>query len=442
MLLSIIVKTFAEPSRTARVILMRQSHILVTILASLLVLCAGATAGDGVSSSESKAPAPPAPEEQAKSKLWRFTLDSRFRWEYGDQDGRDESNALTLRNRIGTLLIPFEGLSLFAEYEGTLVADRDGYQAASVHGLGQNKTIIADPESHELNQLWLSYKNFDTEIKVGRQRLILDNARFVGNVGWRQNEQTFDAVTVKNTSVENLTLFYGYLNRANRIFGSEDVANPAHEDFEGDSHLVNASYSFGPELTVSGYGYFLDLNTPAGDAASNNTFGIQAKGALEAGEYKVPYLLEGAYQTDAADSLLNYDAWYYHAKAGVSRGGYTLGAGFESLGSDNGTGFQTPLATLHAFNGWADKFLATPAGGLNDAYVYFNAGVIENLAFKSAFHWFGPDSGGLDYGTEVDAALVYTINDHFSVGAKYAHYFADEFATDTQRFILDFGIKF
>ena len=402
------------------------------------ILCDSAMSGEDVSS---KAPVPP-PVPEPKPELWKFTLDSRFRWEYGDQDGRDESNALTLRNRAGLLLGPFEGFSLFAEYEGTIAADRDSYQAASVHGLGRNKTIIADPESEELNQLWLSYKNWDTAVKVGRQRIILDDARFVGNVGWRQNEQTFDAVTVTNTSIDSLTLFYGYLNRANRIFGSGDISNPAQEDFEGDTHLANASYAIAPELTLTGYAYFMDLHTPAGDAASNNTYGLQAKGALSAGDLKFPYLLEGAYQTDGGDSLLDYGAWYCHANAGVTAGPVTAGAGFEHLGSDNGTGFQTPLATLHAFNGRADLFLSTPAEGLNDAYVFLNAGLIENLAFKSQFHWFGPDSGGLDYGQEIDASLVYTINKNFSVGAMYAQYFADDFGPDTNRFVLDFGIKF
>jgi hypothetical protein len=419
-----------------------KTSTLPLIAISLIAFQANSLAGEIVGAVD-KNPLPPAPEAPPESKPWKFTLDSRARWEFGDQDGLEESNAYTLRNRAGLLLGPFEGLSLFAEYEGTVTADRDSYQAASVHGLGQNKTVIADPESHELNQLWISYKNWDTEFKVGRQRLILDNARFVGNVGWRQNEQTFDAVTIKNTSVENLTLFYGYINRAERIFGSGDIHAPAQEDFEGDSHLGNISYKFAPELTLTGYAYFLDLNNPAGDAASNNSFGLQAKGAFSVSEeVSIPYLLEGAYQTEGADSPLIYGAWYYHADAGIKAGKITTGAGFEHLGSDNGTGFQTPLATLHAFNGWADKFLTTPAGGLNDAYVYFNAALMEDLAFQSQFHWFGPASGSLDYGQEVGAALVYTINKNFSVGAQYAQYFADEFATDTSRFVLDFGFKF
>ncbi|MDA0811691.1 MAG: alginate export family protein [Verrucomicrobia bacterium] len=416
--------------------------LIPLIAISLIAFQANSLAGE-IAGAVDKNPLPPAPEAPPEPKPWKFTLDSRARWEFGDEDGREESNAYTLRNRAGILLGPFEGLSLFTEYEGTVTADRDSYQAASVHGLGQNKTVIADPESHELNQLWMSYKNWDTEFKVGRQRLILDNARFIANVGWRQNEQTFDAVTIKNISIENLTLFYGYINRVERIFGSGDIQAPAQEDFEGDSHLGNISYKFAPELTLTGYAYLLDLNNPAGDAASNNSYGLQAKGAFSVGEgASIPYLLEGAYQTDGDDSSLSYGAWYYRADAGINVRKMTVGAGFEHLGSGNGTGFQTPLALLHAFNGWADKFLATPAGGLNDAYVYFNAGLTDDLAFQSQYHWFGPDSGSLDYGQEVGAALVYTINKNFSAGAKYAQYFADEFATDTSRFILDFGFKF
>lgn len=172
---------------------------------------------------------PPAPVVEAPvvedDPWWKFSIDSRLRYEYADMDGRDDSWALTLRNRAGLLLGPWEGFSAFAEYEGTLTADRDSCQAASVHGLGQNKTIIADPESHELNRAWLRYRYapWSSDLKVGRQRIILNNARFVGNVGWRQNEQTFDAVGLTNTSFDNLTLYYGYVNRANRIFGSGDI---------------------------------------------------------------------------------------------------------------------------------------------------------------------------------------------------------------------------
>ena len=55
-------------------------------------------------------------------------------------------------------------------------------------------------------------------------------------------------------------------------------------------------------------------------------------------------------------------------RAGVDRvelapalGALEFKLGYEELGSNAGLyGLQTPLATLHAFNGWADKFLVTP----------------------------------------------------------------------------------
>ena len=43
----------------------------------------------------------------------------------------------------------------------------------------------------------------------------------------------------------------------------------------------------------------------------------------------------------------------------------------KSEGADKGapfTSFQTLLATLHKFQGWADKFLTTPPNGIRDLY--------------------------------------------------------------------------
>ncbi|MEZ5328927.1 MAG: alginate export family protein [Verrucomicrobiales bacterium] len=424
---------------------MKQSVTLLLFLGMPFLSVAAVIAGEETADTADDGKAiVPILTETTSERPWKFTLDTRLRWEYGDQDGLDEANAVTWRTRLGLLVNPFEGLSLFAEYEGTTAADRDSYRAASVHG-STTKTVIADPESHELNQLWLSYNQWDTEVKLGRQVIMLNNQRFVGAVAWRQNNQTYDAVTVTNQSVANLQLFYGYVNRVNRIFGSGDIANPAQEDFEGDTHLINATYTFSPELSLTGYAYFMGLHTPAGDGASNNSYGLQAKGVIPLGgdgAVKVPYLVDGAYQTDGAHSPADYGAWYYHANAGLNVGKFTVGAGFESLGSDGGTGFQTPLATLHAFNGWADLFLSIPRDGLNDAYLFADAAVTEKLNLQARFHAFGPDSGSMDYGTEVDAALVYSINSKMSVGAKYAYYFADEFGADTNRFVLDLGFKF
>ena len=386
----------------------------------------------------------PAPDPSL-SDFWtkaKFTGDLRLRYEYGDQEGRNTSHAGTFRTRVGILTGQFAGFQGFAEYEGTLAFDRDSYQAASVHGLGRNNTIIADPESHELNRAWVSWTGFDTTVKGGRQRIILDNSRFVGNVGWRQNEQTFDATTVK-TKLGDFDLFYGYIWQTLRIFGSESPALDAHTDFDGSSHLANVAYNGLPNAKVVAYAYLLDLDNAAGTAKSSNSFGAFVDGKVPFDEgLALTYYGEYAYQTEGKDSPLDYGANYFHLKAGAAVKKVNFGVGFESLGSDNGVGFKFPLGTNHKFNGFADKFLSTPADGLQDLYVYAGAKLPKDIGVGFAYHWFGSDSGSLEYGQEVDFVITKKITERLGALGKFAYYAADDFATDTTRFSVELGYKF
>ena len=114
----------------------------------------------------------------------------------------------------------------------------------------------------------------------------------------------------------------------------------------------------------------------------------------------------------------------------------------------NGTAaLQTPLATLHAFNGWADKFLTTPVGGLHD--VYFDAsykvpgkGPLAGLMLRAAWHDFGSTTGGIAYGQEWNALASYPVDKRFTLTAKLAHYNADAFATDTTKLWFSVEAKF
>ncbi len=53
---------------------------------------------------------------------------------------------------------------------------------------------------------------------------IWDNARFIGNVGFRQNEQTFDALRVGTTYLPDTDIGYTYLEEVHRIFGRDHAA--------------------------------------------------------------------------------------------------------------------------------------------------------------------------------------------------------------------------
>ncbi len=396
----------------------------------------------GLASAGTPEPAGKSPIVEAAPVPWvKLTGDIRLRYEHVDEDGLRDANAGTLRSRLGLLSKEFYGFQVFGEYEGTLTADRDSYRAASAHGPA-DRAVIADPESHELNQLWISYTNWDTKIKVGRQEVGLDNMRIIGPVAWRQNNQTLDAVTITNNSVKDLTLTYGYFNRVNRIFGSE-VEAPAQMDFTGDSHILNARYAGVPNATIGTYAYLLDLHNEAGDTNSNNTYGAYIDGAVPLDDaLKLTYRGEYAYQTDAFDSPLDYGANYFHLIGGVAYKSTKFGVGYESLGSDDGMAFQTPLATLHAFNGFADKFLTIPAEGLADLYVYAGTKLPYDIAFSNSFHWYGEEAGSLEYGSEYDIVLSKALTERLNVIAKAAFYFADDFATDTNKFWVEMNYNF
>jgi len=197
---------------------------------------------------------------------------------------------------------------------------------------------------------------------------------------------------------------------------------------------------------VTAYAYLLDNNDVAG--FSTNTFGIRFEGKTEvADKTKVLYEAEYANQTDAKDNAGDYSVNYFHVAGGVGFEGATLKVGYESLGSDNdGTAsFKTPLATLHKFNGWADKFLGTPAAGLEDFYIsgaYKFGGAAKGLKAAAIYHKFTSQFGDTDYGSELDLLLAYAINKNYSVAVKYADYNADTWSVDTQKLWVTLGVKF
>jgi len=194
---------------------------------------------------------------------------------------------------------------------------------------------------------------------------------------------------------------------------------------------------------VTTYAYFLDLENEAGSANSNNTFGISLNGAIPVGEdFKLPWYAEYAYQTDASDSPLDYTASYYHLKFGGDYKGTSFGIGYENLGSDNGVGFRTPLATLHKFNGFNDVFLNTPPDGLQDLYLYGGTKLPLGIALKAWVHWFGEDNGSFEYGNEIDIVLAKKINKKLSVLGKFASYQSDDFGADEQLYSIQVDYKF
>lgn len=351
----------------------------------------------------------------------KFSLNLRLRAEIVEQDATDTSQAYTGRLRLGYTTGEFYGFSLGADVEDVHSLDPDLYNAAGLNGQG-NKAVVADPEDTELNQFFLKYartfEHVTFQATLGRQRLILDDARFVGNVGWRQNEQTYDAYTFRVTALEDISFLYSYIDDVNRIFGPD-----SGRDFDSDSHLLNLSYTGCPVATVTAFAYLLDLDSPA---LSTTTLGLRISGSQDLNDdLFVKYAASYARQVDAENNPGDYEVDYYFVEGGLgSKGIATGGIGYEVLGSDGGQfAFSTPLATLHKFNGWADVFLVTPQAGLEDLYLF--ADIDLPLAIKSrlAYHLFFSEDRSSDLGEEFDAVVSRKLTPNISVLAKAAIFF-------------------
>lgn len=345
-------------------------------------------------------------------------LNMRLRYEEVDSDAAtDDAQALTLRTRLGYQTGKFYGFDAVGEFEDTrIVGQVDNYapeQAAY--------PVIADPEVTELNQAFVRYNGSEAleglTATFGRQRIIYDNARFVGNVGWRQDEQTFDGTKLDYSKGE-VALSAAYLTQVNGIMEKFD-ANVSNT-------LLNASWKGAPGGTLTAYGYLLETDNV--DDSDNDTYGLRYSGAFSVSDLKLLLTLEGAKQDVKAG-----DTTYYMAEVGTQAGPLTIKVAQEVLGSDDGVvAFQTPLATKHAFNGWADMFLATPTNGLQDTFATLGANV-AGFKLAAVYHDYQSDEDSIDYGTETDLLVARPIGKHYTVGLKYADYRADDFGDDTQK---------
>jgi len=403
------------------------------------VLSGIVSAGDFADPIETTKPGVSLPKVSSGLDFVKFSLDARFRYEFRDQQGFDASHAGTFRFRPGLTFFGDKPLSFFVEGEHTFAAIRDfqtGVQSANFSPFVPNNTGIADPETQELNRAFVKYSSNGFTAKVGRQRIILDNAAFVGNVGWRQNEQTYDAVSL-NYVKDGLNLFYAYSNRVNRIFGTDGDGGVSA--WEGDVHLLNGSIKQG-DNKYGAYAYFIDFDR--GAIVSNNTYGAYADLKTSYGSFH----FEGAYQTEADESPLDYDAFYAHGIFTKKVGSLTYSAGLEYLGDD----FRTPLATVHAFNGFADAFVGERLGladnldGISDFYIKASTKV-NGVVLKGAVHHFRDESFGETYGWEADLVAVKPITDNTKVLAKFAYFFGDNegpIADDISQFSLQLDYKF
>ena len=363
----------------------------------------------------------------------------RLRYEGVDEDvsgAKDkDASALTLKSRLTVKSGAYNGLSLGVEVDNVTALVND-YNDLTLDYSG-NDSVVADPEITDVNQAYLQYKTTKLTATAGRQRILQNNQRFVGGVGWRQNEQTYDGIRFQVKASDALALDYSYIYNANRIFADD---SKKADDLSGNFHFLNANYKINKSHKLSGFAYLLDFDKA--HAMSSNTYGILYQGKFN----NIFVNASVASQSDAGDNAISYDASYLNAELGAKLGKVTLLAGYEVLASDDGkAAFATPFATLHKFQGFSDKFLGTGSSafvnGVEDAYITAKT-KIGGVVLLASYHDLSANEGGANYGSEVDLVAKYKINKTTGVLVKFANYSADDFSSDTSKLWLQLTTKF
>ena len=377
---------------------------------------------------------------------------SRARYESvsDDNPSRKDAEAYTIRTTLGYETGAFEGFKGFLEFENVTALGSEKYDS-NPGPQGKNEySVIADPDGTEVNQAYLQYNGFDTEFRLGRQELMYRETpwhRFIGNIVWRQHYQSFDAFTLKNTSLADTQISYAYINKINFILG-DDANNAVFGVEDGsvdmNSHLFNIQYTGLPLGKLEGYGYFLEYDSSLYKTKSNKTVGVRFSGGQPVNDaLNVVYALEYANQDQYKSGTMD-DQNYYMAELGGKYKGWLAKVSYELQEGDGTSSFKTLLGTNHAYQGWADMFLSTPSVGLQDTY-FTLAGNVVGLKLIAVYHDFETDKGSLDAGNEIDLLLQKSFNKHYVVGVKYADYNSGDkkFATvDTEKFWVFGQVKF
>ncbi|WP_411341392.1 hypothetical protein V6U71_06025 [Sphingopyxis sp. J-6] len=366
--------------------------------------------------------------------------EARLRYESVDQDGlAADANALTLRVRAG-VEAKAGRWSALVEGQGNLGLIDDYFD-----GLRGNasRPLVADPDNIALARAQLRYASPTFAVTAGRQRLAYDDERFVGGVGFRQNGQSFDAVRAEVTPIKGVKADIAYAWSVRTIWGI-DGTGARQQAVSGDNVFANLSVAT-PAGKLAAFAYLVDQDEAAvqGFRLSSQSYGVRLDGSQPLGKAKIAYQLSYARQSDWHRNPNDYAADYYLADVAIDFGGPRLGAGYEVLGASDGTAltsFQTPLATGFKFQGWADKFLTTPPDGVRDLYAsagwgWKAVGPLKAVMLQAVYHDYRSDRASRAYGDEIDLLASAKLG-KFTASARYAHYDADTFATDTDKFWL------
>lgn len=290
--------------------------------------------------------------------------------------------------------------------------------AANINGSGSRNAFVANDNNVDvgLHQAYFALKNFFTlpvDLKVGRQEIVLDGHRLLGNTDWTQGAQAHDAIVLAHSEGDH-TIVYGFSKAltASTVstgdLGSRhdinvhvlwgNLKNLLHANSGLSLYFVAVEDGCSPTTAQTACNNTVATTATGGTRNDNNiyTFGFRQAGNL-AQIWGIDYRAEFYYQTGKAfgdSAVANASLGYGSAVVnnGVDRGAYMFGVRvgktfndvmwkpgvtvwYDQLqGTDDGDvrdkkfrTFNTLFDTGHKFYGYMDLFL--PANGANTAFL-------------------------------------------------------------------------
>jgi len=382
-------------------------------------------------------------------------LDWSARSRYAEYDGADEARAASLLLRLNLDTHWSEMFSTHVQLDNVSRAFKNEHS----DGVDLNgKPLIPDAGGFDVNQAYVAADFDSVKLQLGRQRINLDDQRFVGGNGFWQNEQTFDALLAKIKLLSNSQLTYAYVDNVNRIFGpnADTYLHPGDSAYTGpdstrpagllgehkhNTHLAQFNYNEWDYSQLVIYGFAMDNQTMP--SASNNTLGANYTFTYKADAIKYRIKIESALQRQP-EAPTNPLLPFYSLDAGIGISHVEFTGRYEVVSNKDGINFITPLSSSHDFQGLANQSQNYARDGLKDASLGISWRA-SPFKIETQYHQFNAYTVNDYLAQELDVSFSYKPNRKHAI-TFLATFFKPEFGIpqkgSTQKFFMDYSYNF
>lgn len=322
-----------------------------------------------------------------------------------------------------------------------------------------NRTTTQDNNALILHEAWAEIMLLDTfvknkslNLKIGRQEIVYDDSRLLGNLDWLQQGRRHDAAVLKYETGP-YTLHFGAAFNQNKENAAGTVYNPTPPgnytaNTNGAAMYKSLEYLYAGKKLGKGNLSFLFL------ADQFSKFHPDSTGVKIWDKGVHTRMTTGLYYNNTFDKLSLTAAGYY--QFGKNANAQDLSAGLLSaafqyqlcstfsagLGADYTTGgigtdgtshaFDPLYGTPHKFWGYMDYFYVASAfgnRGLQDYYLKTKYKPNTKFLLSADLHQFFstsdiPDNLSRKFGTEADLVANYTLTRVISFEAGYSHFWS------------------